>query len=293
MFEIRRFDAPLGAEVLGIDLAKPIDDDTFNHIVDAFAEHSVLVFPNQDLTVEEHIGFTRRFGELEILGFYEQYLYPGHPEIFVVSNIVENGKSIGLPEAGRVWHTDVSYKSEPSMGSLLYAREVPFDADGNPLGDTLFASTAVAFDHLPDSTKERLAGRKGVHRLDETRYNRDTRTDRQRGSRAALTEAQKKMIKEVIHPIVRTHPVSGRKSLYVNELYTFRIEGEDDEQGRRLIEELCTHITQPKFIYRHKWSVGDLLMWDNCATQHNAIGDYALPQRRLMHRTTVKGSAPF
>lgn len=177
------------------------------------------------------------------------------------------------------------------MGSLLLAREVP-QADGQPLGDTLFASTCAAYDALPAEMQEKIAGLKAIHRLDQSRYERDQRTNQERGKRAPLTDAQKAMIQDVVHPVVRTHPVTGRKCIYVNELYTFGIVGMEKEEGDRLIAELCEHITQSRFIYRHKWRVGDLLMWDNCATQHLAVGDYAPSQRRLMHRTTVRGAVP-
>lgn len=289
---IRRFDAPLGAEVTEIDLRQPMDPSTFEQIAGAFYENSILVIRDQKLTEEQHIAFSRRFGELEVLGFYKQYLKPHHPEIFVVSNIIENGQPIGLQEAGRIWHTDVSYKKEPSMGSLLYAIEVP-EKNGVALGDTLFASTATAYDALSDDMKNHVQKLRAVHRLDEARYRQDPKTNRERGARAELTYEQRQMIQDVVHPVVRTHPVTGRRCLYVNELYTFSIVGLLAEEGARLIEELCDHITRPEFIYRHKWRVGDLLIWDNCSTQHQAVGDYALPQRRLMQRTTIRGTVPF
>ncbi len=292
MLAIRPFDAALGAEVVGLDLRKPLSSETFNQLTEAFAKFSVLVIRDQKLDEEQHISFSRRIGELEELGFYKQYLHPAHPEIFVVSNIVENGRQLGLPDAGRIWHTDVSYKKEPSMGSLLLAREIPHK-DGIPLGDTMFASTSAAYDALSPELKGRLDGLSAVHRLDRSRYERNQRTQESRGKRAELTDDQIAMIQDVVHPVVRTHPVNGRKCIYVNELYTFGIVGFTKDESDALLTSLCNHITQPKFIYRHKWRVGDLLIWDNCSTQHLAVGDYALPQRRLMHRTTIKGGVPF
>lgn len=292
MLEIRKFDAPLGAEIVGVDLGMPMDNAGFSQIERAFAENTVLLFRNQRITEDQHVAFSRRFGDLEVLGFYQKYLHPGHPEIFVVSNIIENGQPIGLQEAGRIWHTDVSYKEEPSMGSLLYAKEVPHE-NGTPLGDTLFASTAAAYDALSPEMKNRLQGRTAIHKLDEARYKRDPGSQRQRGTRAALTDEQKRMIKDIEHPVIRTHPVTGRKCIYVNELYTFRIVDMDEEESSQLLAQLYAHIISPKFIYRHKWAVGDLLMWDNCAAQHLAVGDYTAAQRRLMHRTTIRGAAPF
>ena len=290
--EVRKFNAPLGAEVLGIDLRRPVSDTDFAHISSAFAVNGVLVFRNQVLSEQQHIDFSRRFGELEVLKMYEQYLDKEHPEIFVVSNVVENGQSIGLPDAGRIWHTDVSYKEEPSLGSLLYAREVPV-RDGKALGDTTFASTSAAYDALPDTRKQQLGELTATHRVDEKRYKTDQKTHQERGKRAELTEEQRTLIKNVHHPVIRTHPITGRKCVYVNELFTVAIDGMEAAESDALLGELCEHVTQPRFIYRHSWAVGDLLMWDNCSTQHLAVGDYLPTERRRMHRTTVKGSKPF
>ncbi|NPC59128.1 TauD/TfdA dioxygenase family protein [Caenimonas soli] len=290
--EVRKLDAPLGAEIVGIDLRKPVSDSQFEAVAKAFAENGVIVFRAQDITPQQHIDFSRRFGELEVLKFYAQYLHKDHPEIFVVSNIVENGKSLGLPDAGRVWHTDVSYKGEPSLGSLLYAREVPH-REGKPLGDTMFATMISAFDALPTDMQSKLSNMTASHRLDEKRYTVDLKTQKERGKRAQLTDEQRKMIKDVHHPIARTHPVTGKKCLYINELFTVAIDGLDPTESDELLAQLCQHATQQKFIYRHRWAVGDLLMWDNCSTQHLAVGDYAPTDRRLMHRTTVRGSVPF
>lgn len=290
--EIRKFDAPLGAEVIGIDLRKPVNDADFAQIAEAFYDNGILVFRDQQLTEREHIDFSRKFGELEVLKMYEQYLNPTHPEIFVVSNMVENGRPLGLPDAGRVWHTDVSYKAEPSMGSLLYARKVP-TRDGEARGDTMFANTIEAFDTLSEDMKKKLSRCTATHKVDEKRYTTNQRTNQARGERAGLTEEQRNLIQDIHHPVIRTHPVTGRKCLYVNELFTTAIDGLDQEESDALLEQLCAHATDPRFVYRHNWSVGDLLMWDNCSTQHLAIGDYAPHEHRLMHRTTVKGSAPF
>lgn len=292
MIKVRKFDAPLGAEIVGTDLRQSLDEADLADIKKAWAENGVLLFRNQRLSEQQHIDFSRRLGELEVLKFYESYLHKGHPEIFVVSNVVEDGKSLGLPDAGRIWHTDVSYKAEPSMGSLLYAREVPH-RDGHPLGDTLFASTTAAFEALPEERRQKLATLTAVHRVDEMRYTTDQKNQKQRGDRVRLTEEQRALINDVHHPVVRTHPVTGKPCLYVNELFTVAIDGLDEQESDALLAELCEHITQPRFIYRHKWSVGDLLMWDNSSTQHLAVGDYRPDERRLMHRTTIKGSKPF
>lgn len=292
MLNVRKMDAPFGAEVLDIDLRNPVSDAVLADIKQAWAEHGILLFRNQDLDPKQHVDFSRRFGDLEVLKLYETYLHKEHPEIFVVSNVVENGKNVGLPEAGRIWHTDVTYLSAPSMGSLLYAREVPH-RDGKPLGDTVFASTIAAFEALPEERRKQLTGKAAVHRWDEKRYVTDQKSNKSRGPRVELTDEQRAAIKDIRHPVVRTHPVTGKKCLYVNEFFTRSIDGLPEDESSAILAEMFAHIIQPRFLYRHKWAVGDLVMWDNCSTQHNAIGDYRPDERRLMHRTTVRGGVPF
>lgn len=285
---VQRADAPLGAEIRGVDLSLPVADEAFAAIEDAFVTHGVVVFRGQTLTEEQHIAFSRRFGDLEI-HVLKQYLHPRHPEILMISNVEENGRRIGVADAGRYWHTDLSYVREPSRCSLLYAREVPLADDGHVLGDTLFASTAAAYDALPEAMKQNIAGLKAVHRYGD-RYDRMQASG---GVRDALNAEQRHQTPDVVHPVVRTHPITGRKCLYVNEGFTVSILGMPEDEARHLLAELCARATAPEFVYRHRWQAGDLLMWDNCQTQHLAVGDYALPQRRLMHRTTVKGSVPI
>jgi taurine dioxygenase len=278
--------AALGAEIRGVDLSRKVDDATFNAVLDAFHEYEVVFFRNQTLTPEQHVSFSRRFGELERHVRIE-CCRPGYPEIFVVSNIVEDGRPIGTRDAGLFWHSDLSYMKEPSRASLFYAREVP-TRDGKPLGDTMFTSTRAAYDALPQATKERIAGLKAVNSYEKGYYR-----DRKSGPRPPLTEEQKRRTPEVEHPIARAHPYTGRKCLFVNEGYTSRIAGMDPVEGEALLAELIAHVTDPRFVYRHHWQVGDFLLWDNCSTQHCAVADYELPQRRRMERTTVRGSVPY
>ncbi|HEX2824724.1 MAG TPA: TauD/TfdA family dioxygenase [Burkholderiales bacterium] len=285
--EIRKSGAALGAEIRGIDLSQPLDDKTFQQIVDAFHEHEVVFFRDQTLTPDQHVAFSRRFGELEHHVRADR-CRPGYPELFVVSNVIENGKPIGSQDAGLFWHSDLCYMAEPSRGSIFYAREVPVDDSGEPLGDTLFASATAAYDALPESTRQRISGLQAINSYAKGYYR-----DRNSGPRPELTEEQKKKTPDMPHPIARTHPYTGRKCLFVNEGYTSRIVGMDGPEGDTLLNELLAHATEERFIYRHKWRVGDLLIWDNCSTQHLAIPNYQLPKRRLMERATVKGSRPF
>ena len=281
---VRRCAAACGAEIV-FDLAQAIDAPTFDEIERAFHDNIVVFFRDQHLTNEEHIDFSRRFGELEI-HIVKKYLLPGHPEILLISNIRDGqGEHIGLADAGFTWHSDTSYRRRPSRCSLLYAKEVPV-RDGTVLGDTVFASTVAAYDALPAAMKRRLAGLKAVHRYAMRRRVADS-------PRPKLSAAQLAETPDIAHPIVRTHPHTGRKALYVTAGECVGIEGMPDDEALDLIAELDAFCVRPEFCYRHRWQVGDLVMWDNASAMHLAICDYALPERRLMHRTTVIGSEPF
>ena len=288
---VRPLDAPFGAGIAGVDLSKPLDDATFDTIRRAYFENSIVVFHGQRLTPEQQVAFSRRFGELEI-HVLKQYLLAGHPEILVVSNILEDGKLIGLADTDRVavWHTDTSYRAEPSMGSALYALEIPRNAAGEVIGDTLFASTFLAYDALSPEMRKRLEGLEAVHRMTKGYDNAPAKSS---ATRVTYDESQRSEVPDQVHPIIRTHPVTGRKCIYINKLCVTGIVGMPDEESAPLLERIYAHCTQPQFVYRHRWQVGDLLMWDNCSLQHLAVPDYALPQRRRMHRTTIRGTVPY
>ena len=276
--------AACGAEI-DFDLAQNIDDATFHEIERAFHDNIVVVFRNQHLSNERHIEFSRLFGELEI-HIVKKYLLPDFPEILLISNIRdERGEHIGLADAGFTWHSDTSYRRRPSRCSLLYAKEVP-QRDGRALGDTVFANAIAAYEALPEDMKRRLAGLRAIHRYSARRRVADS--PRPKLSREQLDETP-----DVAHPIVRTHPYNGRKSLYVTAGECVGIENMPDDEAIELIAELDAHCVRPEFLYRHTWQVGDLLMWDNTSAMHLAICDYVLPERRLMHRTTVIGTVPF
>lgn len=280
-------DAPIGAEIVGVDLSAPLADSVFADIRRAYDTHSVIYFRGQRLTPETQVRFSRRFGELEI-HVLKHFLLEGYPEILVVSNIEENGRQIGLADTGRtaVWHTDMSYLKMPSAGSALYAVEVPVDASGRVLGDTLFASTVAAYQALDAAMKKRLAGLKAIHHMTKG-YDND-----RGGDAARIRYSEVERVPDVAHPIVRTHLATGRKCIYINKLCTTGIEGMAQDEADELLEFLYSHCTRPEFIYRHRWQAGDLLMWDNCTAQHLAVPDYAPPLRRRMHRTTLRGSIP-
>jgi taurine dioxygenase len=286
---LRKCDAALGAEIV-FDLSRPIDDRTFAEIERLFHDNIIVFFRDQRLSNGQHIAFSRRFGELEI-HIVKKYLLPGYPEILLVSNIKnEAGEHIGLADAGFTWHTDTSYRKRPSRCSLLYAKEVPYRY-GKPLGDTVFANTIAAYEALPEAMKRRLAGLKAIHRYAMRRRVENS-------PRPKLTAAQLAETPDIAHPIVRTHPDTGRKALYITAGECIGIVASDGEfmpedEALDLIAELDAHCVRPEFCYRHRWQAGDLVMWDNASAMHLAICDYALPERRLMHRTTVIGSEPF
>lgn len=286
--DVRPFNAALGAEICGVDLSQPMDDDTFRVIEQAYNQHSVLLFRDQHINEAQHLAFSRRFGELEV-HVLDQYLHPQHPEILIVSNVMDGDRHVGIYDAGRYWHTDLSYMAVPSRGSLLFAMEVPVGDQGKPLGDTLFTSTAAAYDALTDDMKHRLSGLEAEFSL----ANRHAKLVADGDDNAVLDDSHASKVPPVVHKIVRTHPVTGRRSIYVNEGQTARILGLPDAESRALLQELFAQCARPEFIYRHHWRVGDVLMWDNIPTQHIAICDYALPQRRYMHRTTIRGTAPI
>jgi taurine dioxygenase len=288
--EVLPTDRPVGAEIRGVDLSRELDEETFRAIKEAIDGRGMLYFRNQHLAPEEQLRFSRRFGELD-RHVRQEYALPGYPEIHLISNVKEGERSVGSAYAGDDWHTDLSFMKYPAHYAILHAIEVPVK-DGVVVGDTEFVSTVSAYDTLPEDKKRWLAGRRAVfeyHRA-QARKQQQRRHDH---ARPELTPEQKAATPDVMHEAVIAHPVTGRKLLYVNKTYTFGLDGMSEEAARPILEELYAHITRPESVYRHKWQKGDVVMWDNYQTQHMAIGDYALPQRRLMHRTAIKGKYTF
>jgi taurine dioxygenase len=279
--QVKPSGSALGAAIVGADLTQPLDDATFAQIRAAFYQHEVLYFRGQALSDEDQIRFSARFGELRKLKLASQ-AHVDHPEIFVVSNIKKDGKHIGSYDAGSLWHTDGAYLAKPHAISALRALEVPAQ-NGRTLGDTNFASTSAAYDALPQAMKKRLEGLQAVQSF----VQHLTKT----GGAGVKKDiyATVKADSEVIHPLVRVHPVNGRRCLYVTEGYTARIVGLPEDESRDLIMELTAQCVKPEFTYLHNWQQHDLVMWDDCSTQHKATFDYPASLPRLMHRTTVIG----
>ena len=298
MITVKRIGKHCGAEIQGVDLSRPMDDDTFSQVSKAFFDNEVVVLRNQKITPEQQVSFTRRFGVLE-QHVRKEHRLDGYPEILIVSNVLDaGGKAIGVEDAGRFWHSDLSYKQVPSLLSALYAIEVPVQ-NGKVLGHTNFASTTAAYNALPENLKSKLGDLKNVHSYVYYR-NKNIQAQKEeqaRGDRVVqehvLTPEHLAQVPDAEMPIVRTHPVTGRKGLFINEAHTSHIAGLPKAEADALLKELCAHIIKPEFQYEHHWQAGDLLMWDNCAAQHKANFNYRLPLRRLMYRTTVRGSAPF
>ena len=282
---------PFGIEVRNLDLSDTLDQATFEEVEHAFNHAGVAVFRDQNLAPEVQIAFSQRFGALEV-HVRQEYALPGYPQVHLVSNIREGGRNIGSAYAGDNWHTDLCFMREPARLSILHAREVPNDDTGQPLGSTLFVNVADAWDRLDADTKRRIAALRGIHQYHRAQEIK-RRQRRKDHPRAPLTEEQKAQTPDVSHPVVRTHPFTGRKCLYVNPTYTFGIMGWPEDEARVLLDRLLAHCLQAEHIYRHEWRVGDVLMWDNCSTWHKALSDYAVPQRRLMHRTAVMGDEPY
>ena len=278
----------LGATIEGIDLAQPLSQSEFKLILRALGARGVLRFPEQRLATEDFVRFGRRFGELEI-NVANQFHEGGFPEVMVLSNISADGKPIGLADAGQGWHTDMSYSTEIALANVLYAIRVPM-RDGRPLGDTQFRNMHAAYDDLPAQIKRRLDGRTATH--DFAKFWNMMRA-RPGSSRAPLTPQQRAKKPPVSQPIFRTHPITGRMVLYCNPGYTTYIDGMADAESAELLQFLFAHQEQEKYSHSHQWTEGDVLMWDNIGTVHNAVADYRPDEPRYMRRLQIMATKDY
>ena len=276
--KLRKLSYPLGVEICDIDVAKDVSERSFGEIYRAFLDNGILLFRNQDITREQHIEFSRRFGELDRHDSLPRDRRKDHPELLMVTN---EPKADGSPSdtkyTGRQWHSDMSFTTEPSLGSLLRSYAVPEVG-----GDTLFANMTMAYDALSAGMKKLIADLHGIH-LSGTRKLANDNTGVER------MQEQKKINPPVAQPVVRVHPETGRKALYIGEKVK-RFDGMTDEESRPLIDYLVRHATKPEFVYRHQWRKNDILVWDNRCTMHQALGDFDETQLRHMERTTVLGT---
>ena len=279
----------LGAKIEDLDLSRPLEEGEVEDVVQALGRYGVVCFPRQKLTARQQRDFAARFGELEVNVASGPYQEPGIPEVMTLSNIVKDGKPIGLSDAGQDWHTDMSYSKTIAFANVLYALEVP-RRNGKTLGDTEFSSMQAAYEGLPDNLKKKLEGMTVLH--DFNKFWEMMR--REKGSkRPPLTEAQRKQKPPVSHPIFLEHPITRRKVLYANPGYSMRINELPQKESDRVLEFLFEHQLKHEYRYRHQWSEGDVLMWENFGTIHNAIADYGPGEHRLVKRCQVMATKFF
>jgi taurine dioxygenase len=278
----------LGARIEGIDLAQAPTDAQFRQILRALGDYGVLCFPKQSLETEAFARFGAMFGELEI-NVANLFHEPGFPEVMVLSNMTKDGKPVGLGDAGQGWHTDMSYSKDIALANVLYAIKVPV-RDGRPLGDTQFRNMQAAYEDLPDAIKTRLNGRTATH--DFAKF-WDMMRARPGSIRGPLTPAQRAQKPPVQQPIFRTHPITGRTLLYCNPGYAMRIDGLPEGESNELLEFLFAHQAKEKYFYAHRWTEGDVLMWDNIGTTHNAVPDYRADEPRYIRRVQVMASKDY
>ena len=271
----------LGAALAGLDLACMSDADA-DAVVEALGRYGVIRFPDQQLSAADLKRFSARLGDLEVnvIGTHQE---PGLPEVMTLSNVIRNGKQIGLADAGQGWHTDMSYSKTIAFANVLYALEVPH-RDGTPLGATQFCDMCAAWDGLPDQIKRQL---EGLTALNDFAKFYDRMRLRPGSTRPPLSDAQRATKPPVSHPMVIIHPISKRKALYANPGYATRINEMPGEDGDRLLDWLFAHQTQDKYRYTFHWTVGDVLVWDNFRCIHQAVADYGPTEHRLMKRCQV------
>jgi taurine dioxygenase len=278
----------LGATIEGLDLGAPVTPEGVDAVTHALGQYGVIRFPHQQLTGRALRDFSARFGELEV-HVSNVYQEPGIPEVMILSNIVENGKPIGLADAGQDWHTDMSYARMIAFANVLYAVKVP-RRDGVTLGNTEFSNMHAAYDDLPADVKARLDGLTATHDFDKFW---SMMVKRPGSKRAPLSQAQRRARPPVSHPVVLTHPITGRKVLYANPGYTVKINELAADESDALLDYLFAHQLQSKYRYVHRWQEGDVLMWENFGTIHNAVADYRPDEPRLVKRCQVMATRFF
>ncbi len=278
-FGLRPLSPNLGAEIQGVDLAQGVDDQLFGAIYQAFLRYQVLLFGAQDLPSGKQVEFARHFGEVQI-HVMNQYHADGHPELYRLSNLDEQGNPSGHhPDKGTLaWHTDGSWRPVTGQATILYAEIVPEQG-----GETHFCDMYGAYERLSPRWKARIAGLRAMHNLDFSRTRRH--------GEDPMTEAQRREVPPVDHPMVRTHPETGRKCLFLGDHAEY-IVGMDYDAGRALIEELNALAVHPDLTYAHRWSPGQLILWDNRCLMHRATDYDPSKQRRVIRRCTVLGEVP-
>jgi taurine dioxygenase len=278
----------LGARIEGIDLAQGPTDMQFRALLRALGEYGVLCFPDQRIDVAAFAGFGRRFGALEI-NIANLFHEPDFPEVMVLSNMRRDGKPIGLGDAGQGWHTDMSYSRDIALANILHAQRVP-QRDGRPLGDTQFRNMHAAYDELPGELKRTLDGRTATH--DFIKF-WDMMRARPGSERPPLTDEQRRKRPPVSQPLFRHHPITGKRVLYANPGYTMWIDDMPEDESRAILDLLFAHQAEDRFLHAHHWREGDVLIWDNIGTTHNAVSDYTEAEPRYMRRVQVMATLDY
>jgi taurine dioxygenase len=279
--------ASIGAAVTEIDLRKPLSDRDFAELLKALASYKVLCFPKQSIDAPELRDFSARFGSLQTLRSGQDK--SGFPEVSVLSNVRQDGKFIGIPDAGQNWHTDMTYNRSVGYANALLAFKVPM-RDGRALGATEFCDTAAAYEDLSDEIKRQLETATAMHDLN---FYWEFMRREKASTRAPLSEAERAAHPPSRHSVFLKHPVSGKQSIYVNPSFTTHIEGMPKTQSDALLKLLFDHILKPEYRYTHRWTVGDLLIWDHLTTWHNAIADYGPDESRLIKRCQIMADKIF
>ena len=282
-FEVRPLTPKIGAEIRGLDLSKPLPDEIMAKVRKVWLDHVVAVFPEQDVDDDQHIEFSKQLGELELINMAALQM-DGRPEIFEATNLdaddnimMDENPVLAINRGNQKWHSDSSFKTVPATASMLHAYIVP-----NEGGETEFANMAAAYDALDDETKQRCEGLIAIH---------DFYWSRRDINEQAFTQEERDAIPPVRHPLIRVHPETGRKAIYVGS-HTREIEGWDFEESRTLIDSLIEHGTRAEFTYRHKWNAGDMVLWDNRAVMHRGTAFEDQKVKRRLHRTTIAGTGP-
>lgn len=265
----------LGAEISGVDMSRPLGNQLFQEVHDALMAHQVVFFRDQDITPAQHVAFGRHFGTLQVHPFVPHL--DDQPEVLILESKEEHRS------AANAWHSDVTFSEEPPLGSILLAREVPEQG-----GDTMWADMYAAYESLSAPMKRYLEGMTAIHATDGARFERAYNYS---AARANEIREERQALKPAEHPIVRTHPVTGRKSLFVNSIFTRRIKGVSKKESQAILAHLYQHIATPELTCRFRWRKNSVAFWDNRCTQHYAIADYG-GSHRLMHRVTINGDRP-
>ncbi|MEQ9449390.1 MAG: taurine dioxygenase [Rhodospirillaceae bacterium] len=274
---VEKVEPHIGAEISGVDLSKPLGNQAFQEIHDALMEHGVIFFRGQNITPEQHVAFGRRFGELNVHPFAPSH--PDHKEVLILHNDKDHPPSINA------WHTDVTFMERPAMGSILKAEELPEHG-----GDTMWGSMYAAFDALSDKMQRFLRDLVAIHDFEHVFFGARSPMDTM--TKAEATVKARKTWPVMEHPVIRTHPVTGRQSLFVNSAFTVRIKDMKESESRSLLDFLYRHVATPEFQCRFRWEKNSIAFWDNRCTQHYALADY-WPGIRHMHRVTIEGDRPF